>query len=128
MSKNYLLASICFVAVILGMVIWNRRKVQPKVLSENAVVEEVRVVLRDDGFDPADVTIKAGTAVRWVNNTSSAQASINSDDYPDNKLYPELNLGKFQKDQSLVHIFNTAGTYTYHDHFNPDRKGTVKVN
>lgn len=89
--------------------------------------KEVSVELTDDGFTPEEVTIEAGSAVRWTNTSSANRATVNSDDHPTHKKFPELNLGEFQKGSTLVHIFTNAGTYTYHNHFNPKQTGTVIV-
>lgn len=94
--------------------------------SVKALPKEVQVVLTSSGFDPESVTIEKGSAVRWVNDTED-KATVNSDDHPTHKEFKELNLGEFENDSTLVHIFTTLGTYTYHDHLHPTRKGTVIV-
>lgn len=88
---------------------------------------EITVQLTNNGFSPASVTIKSQTAVRWLNSSTDNKASVNSDNYPTNKLYPEINLGQFYKGSSLVHIFMKEGTYTYHNQFNPKDTGTIIV-
>lgn len=87
---------------------------------------EFDVTLGKNGFEPQSVKIKAGGAVRWT-NTSGVEATVNSDDHPNHQKYKELNLGTFVEGSTLVHIFNTPGTYTYHDHFHPEKTGTVVV-
>ncbi len=87
---------------------------------------ENMITLTDSGFSPNNITIKEGVAIRWK-NSSSAAASVNSDDYPTNRLYPELNLGKFEKNQTLVHVFTKAGTYKYHNQMRPQNTGTIIV-
>jgi plastocyanin len=88
--------------------------------------KEQTVSLTKEGFSPQSVTVNVGDAVRWFNN-SGGDATVNSDDYPTNKLYKELNLGVFKSGATLVLILNKPGTYTYHDHFHPTRKGTIIV-
>lgn len=85
------------------------------------------VVLTDKGFTPSKITVKKGNAVKWVNNSSTDNASVSSDDYPTNQRFPEMNLGKFDGSNALSHIFETPGTYTYHNQFNPKQTGTVIV-
>lgn len=85
------------------------------------------ITLTKNGFTPAKTMIKKGTAVKWINNSGTDNASVNSDDYPTNLLFPELNLGKINQGSAVAHIFTTAGTYTYHNQFNPKQKGTIVV-
>ncbi len=93
----------------------------------NSVPKEISISLTDQGFQPNTIEIKPGTAVRFSNNSSNDKASVNSDDYPENKKFPELNLGVFQKGSTLTHIFKSPNTYTYHDQFNPEHTGTIIV-
>ena len=85
------------------------------------------VSLTKNGFSPEKITIKKGTAVKWINNSGTDKASVNSDDYPTNTRFPELNLGQFNEGSSVAHIFTTTGTYTYHNQFNPKQTGTIIV-
>lgn len=85
------------------------------------------IKLTNSGFVPSKIIINKGTAVTWTNESSSDNASVSSDDYPTNTKFPELNLGKFAIGTSLAHIFTTAGTYTYHNQFNPTDTGTIIV-
>lgn len=84
------------------------------------------VTLTKDGFDPAEITIKKGTLIQWLNK-SGAEASVNSQNHPTHQLYPSLNLGRFPDGSSVSLIFDKAGTYKYHDHLHPDKTGTVIV-
>lgn len=87
---------------------------------------EVTVSYTANGFTPPTVTIKSGMAIIWINQ-SDKTATINSDDHPTNRKFPELNLGRFAKAESLTHTFMKPGTYTYHNHLTPSQKGTVIV-
>ncbi len=99
---------------------------KPQTLSAE-VPKEDGVTLTDKGFEPASLTVKKGMAVRWTNKSTMPKSSVNSDDYPTNKLYPELNLGLFNVNSTLVHIFDKPGTYGYHNQFKPEQKGTIVV-
>ncbi|OGH23505.1 MAG: hypothetical protein A2698_00570 [Candidatus Levybacteria bacterium RIFCSPHIGHO2_01_FULL_42_15] len=87
---------------------------------------EVTISVTKSGFEPTTATIKTGTKVTWVNNSGNA-ATVNSDDHPFHKLYPKLNLGEFTESSSVQMMFTEKGTYTYHDHLNPEREGTIVV-
>lgn len=97
---------------------------QPQVLKE--VPKMHNVSLTDDGFVPSEITVNAGEAVVWTNNTKE-DASLNSDDHPTHKKYPLLNRGTFAPGGTVQVIFNEQGTHTYHDHFNPSKQGSVIV-
>ena len=84
------------------------------------------VSITSSGFEPATVKIKAGTRVVWTNK-SGGPVTVNSDPHPTHTLWPFLNLGKFDDGGSVSVVFEKPGTYTYHNHFNPEQKGTVVV-
>jgi plastocyanin len=84
------------------------------------------VILSDTGFSPQTLTIKPGDNVTWVNQSQS-DATVNSDPHPTHTDYPPLNLGSFLPGASLSLIFNSPGTYKYHNHLNPSQTGTVVV-
>lgn len=90
------------------------------------VVISQTVNLTAKGFTPQTVTIKVGESVSWVNK-SGAKASVNSADHPSHKLFPFLNLGLFNPGSTVQVRFNSAGTFTYHNHFIPTQTGTVIV-
>lgn len=128
MSKTYLYISLVIVAALVVVGGWGLMGTKsPTVLSDAVMPTINTVTLHDDGFDPPSLTIQAGTAVKWVNGASAANASVNSDNFPTNRLFPELNLGKFMKNQTLIHIFKNAGIYTYHDQFHPEFTGKIVV-
>jgi plastocyanin len=84
------------------------------------------ISLASSGFEPVIINVKKDTLVSWINN-SSEEAAIASDPHPAHTAYPPLNLGKFPSGNSISLIFDKAGTYKYHNHFNPSQKGTVIV-
>lgn len=92
--------------------------------SPSAVMEKNVVTLTANGYEPQTLTVKAGTKVSWVNK-SGETATVNSDNHPTHELYPFLNLGKFEDGGSLSVVVEKPGTYTYHNHLNPDQKGTL---
>ena len=93
---------------------------------EELTAHETLVTYTQDGFSPQTVSIPVNSSVKF-SNLSSTTASVNSDDYPTNKLYPELNLGLFKKNQNLIARFTKPGTYTYHNQLNPKQTGKITV-
>lgn len=118
-----IIAAVVIVAAIVGFILFRR----DRTAHNPELPTEVTVELTNEGFNPEEVTIEEGSAVRWVNKSTDDEVSVNSDDHPDHKKHPELNLGVIPTDSSVVHIFNTKGEFTYHDHFHPERKGKVVV-
>ena len=82
--------------------------------------KEVTVTLTKDGFMPSQVTIKVGSAIRWVNKSGAHN-------YPTNQLHKELNFGVFANDSSVVYTFTKPGTYGYHNQFHHEQEGKVIV-
>jgi plastocyanin len=78
------------------------------------------VVIRGFRFRPAQITIKRGTRVRWINKdphlhtvTANKKGSFNS--------------GRLGKGQRYSHIFKTAGKKAYHCEIHPFMRGSVLV-
>lgn len=140
MSKNYIwIGLLTIIVVVVGaFLLLNTRasnlsyqqsksktqKTIPTVTQTPALQKEVMVT--SSGFQPQTITIAKGTRVVWINQSGST-ASVNSDIYPTNLLWPFLNLGAFQNGSSVSVLFKKSGTYTYHNHLNPSQKGTVVV-
>lgn len=89
-------------------------------------VTTVTITADSSGFFPAILTVKTGTRVNWTNKSGS-DISVNSNEHPTHRLFRELNLGHVPNGSSVSLVFDNVGTYTYHDHYNPSRTGTVVV-
>ncbi|MDO8460838.1 MAG: cupredoxin domain-containing protein [bacterium] len=101
---------------------------QPSVtaLPTNQASESATIAITGSGFSPSTLTVKTGIKVTWVNK-SGAIANISSDPHPVHTAYPPLNLGNFNDGESVSLTFDKTGTYTYHNHLNPNQTGTVVV-
>jgi plastocyanin len=84
----------------------------------------VTVALKDSGFVPKDITVKAGTRVVWINKSGTA-TTVSSDDHPTHRLYPFLNLGEFADGSSVQVVVEKVGKYSYHNHLNASEAGTI---
>jgi plastocyanin len=89
-------------------------------------IKSVNITVTDTGFNPQTVTLKAGEQVIWTNK-SGKDATVNSDAYPTNLLWPFLNLGIFGNGTSVSVNFATKGKYTYYNYLSQDQKGSVIV-
>lgn len=88
--------------------------------------EQATVTLSQSGFEPATVTVKAGTRVIWT-NSSGKLATVDSAGHPAHLAYPPLNLGEFSDGSQVSVVFDKTGTYKYHNHLSPSQTGTVVV-
>ena len=71
-------------------------------------------------FSPASVTINTGDAVKWTNrDTKNHQVVANNGAFASPTIAP----GK-----AYTRVFNTAGTFRYHDALHPSLTGRVIVN
>lgn len=88
--------------------------------------EKNSIILNSNGFSPSPFTIKTGDSVYWVNQ-SGKTATIDSDTHPTHMAYAPLNLGSFDNGATLSLTFDKAGSYGYHNHYNPSVRGTIIV-
>jgi len=107
-----------------ALVVPSQPTAKPPIIEVNNSIETI--TLTDTGFVPKDIVIKAGTKVVWENR-SGIPATVSSDNHPTHLLYPFLNLGEFADGSSLQVVFDKAGNYSYHNHINPNQKGSVTV-
>ena len=68
---------------------------------ENDNEETTTVSVIDSGFEPNTVTVKTGTEVVWINNTS-ATANVSSAQHPTHLVYPPLNLGILNRENPFL--------------------------
>lgn len=104
----------------------NQQDIKTTVIPTIINRESKSIILNKSGFQPNNIKIKPGTEIIWTNN-SGADATINSDPHPTNFLWAFLNLGIFANGENMSAVFEKSGVYTYHNHLNPDQKGTVTV-
>lgn len=93
------------------------------------------VTFTDNGFTPSTLTVKKGTAVVFVNNSSSSFWPASAP-HPVHNAYPTTGgcVGStFDACQAIgpggrwSFTFDIAGTWKYHDHLNPSFFGTIVV-
>lgn len=105
-----------------------KQEVKEKKEATRELEKEVQktVDLTNSGFEPSSIKIKKNTRLIWVNKTSQ-NATVNSAEYPTNRLYPFLNLGEFASGSSVQAVFKETGSFRYHNFHNPKQIGTVVV-
>ncbi len=88
---------------------------QDKQFDANDVTISIGTV--SNGFVPTTVTVNAGTTVTWKNQDSAAH----------NVLGDGWTSGNMAYQGTYSHVFNTPGSYNYHDANNTVMQGTVNV-
>ena len=109
---------------------------------DGAITEEIfEIEMSSSGFSPSSLTINSGDTVIFSAIDGSRRWPA-TNNHPTHTLYPESSIQKCQtseKDEifdscSVVaegetysFTFTNAGTWGYHDHFSPAKKGTITV-
>ena len=80
-----------FVLAKRGTSVYNSAPTIPPVASEFSpsatTIPQDTIILTADGFSPADLIVKTGTEVKWINQ-SGAAATVNSSPHPSPILGP----------------------------------------
>lgn len=79
------------------------------------------------GFSPTDLTVKTGTVVTFKNEAED-RLWVASDPHPSHTVYPEFDDKKgIEKGGEYIFTFTKTGEWRYHNHLNPGKRGSVKV-
>jgi plastocyanin len=78
------------------------------------------VLIQDFRFNPAHITIKRGTKVRWINKDISPHTATANNGR-------SFDSGRLGKGQSYTHTFKSAGKKPYHCEIHPHMKGRITV-
>jgi plastocyanin len=84
------------------------------------------VDIREAGFTPNARTVSAGTAITWINLHEDA-AMVASNDHPTHTLLEGLESATLELGQMYRFTFDEAGSWGYHNHWNPEETGTINV-
>ena len=77
------------------------------------------VTIANFAFDPAELSVAAGTTVTWTNDDTAPHTVTEDDGLFDS--------GRLDQGASFSQTFDDPGTYAYHCDFHPSMKGTVVV-
>jgi plastocyanin len=77
------------------------------------------VAIQNFAFNPATLTVKAGTTVKWVNLDSTTHQVVS-----DTGLFDSGDLGN---GKSFSYTFNQTGNYPYHCRIHPSMTGSIVV-
>lgn len=98
----------------------------PSPSTEPAPQEITIIEVTDTGYKPQTLNASVGVRINWVNK-SSKKVTVHSADHPTHLVHPLLNKGEFAPGEAVQVVFDKAGTYKYHNHYDPDMTGTVIV-
>ena len=80
------------------------------------------IVIKNFAFSPANLTIKTGTTVTWLNQDEAVH-QIESD----SKAQGVFLSDSLAYGESFTFTFTQPGTYTYHCTYHPTMKGAIMV-
>lgn len=87
--------------------------------SQPAALATKSVKITASAFSPASVTINTGDVITWTNgDTKAHQVVANNGSFAS---------GSLAANKKYSHVFNTAGSFNYHDALHPTLKGKVVV-
>lgn len=96
-------------------------------LEKGGVKERTVVTYTDTGYAPNSVTVKKGSIVTFVNESTRGMWTT-SDLHPTHQLLPGFDQkAAAGKGGTYEYTFDKVGTWTYHNHVNAADKGTVVV-
>lgn len=117
--KLLLKVNLIFILTVISFVAFNQKSAQAHTTHE--------VSFNGNTFSPATLNIETGDNVRFVNNSVVA-LDLSSDPHPTHTNYPLLNYGAININGGTgIVVFNEVGTFGYHNHENPNQKGTIVV-
>ncbi len=97
-------------------------------LESQGLIDSPVVSIGPGGFNPANITVKKGEAVMWLNEDAGAPHWPASNPHPAHTNYPGFDPGAaLPPAGSWQFKFDKVGTWGYHDHLNPKLTGTVVV-
>ncbi|MBI4067234.1 cupredoxin domain-containing protein [Candidatus Gottesmanbacteria bacterium] len=98
-----------------------------KVSPAEETMEKVVVNYTDDGFSPKSVSVKVGTPVTFINQ-SSTPMWVASAPHPQHTDLPGFDqLKSVEKGGEYTYTFQKAGNWKYHNHLAASNFGSVTV-
>jgi plastocyanin len=129
-STKKLLSALAIIIVVFGLLlVFMQHSKENKKTRQPAKSEVATAVVRitEDGFQPSNLKVKAGTLVVWTNDDTEPHR-IASNPYPTHKDLPSLDSkSSIDTNGKYRYTFNQKGTFGYHDELNPDVNGTVII-
>ena len=120
MKRLLFLAALCLVAVLTFVSVAGAQKASVAGAQIQQKQATRTVVIQNFSFKPAQITVKRGTRVTWINRDMTKHTATASNGAFDS--------GVLRPGQSYSHTFKTAGrTNNYHCEIHPFMRGSVTV-
>lgn len=87
--------------------------------NRSTAIEPNQVVIKDFSFEPATLTVKAGTKVTWINR--------DGDPHTVDEVNKRFKSGAMDTDAEYSFTFNSPGTFKYFCALHPKMTGQVIV-
>jgi plastocyanin len=127
--KNILIGLFLFATVFGGVYIFQTgQKAEAPAVAKEPLGEPALTITRtDEGYEPAQVTIKKGDIVLWKNESNDFHWPA-SDLHPTHGVYPEFDpLRPIAQGEDWKFKFEKVGVWKFHDHLRANKVGTVTV-
>ena len=120
MKRSLFLAALSLVAVLTFTSVAGAQKASVAGAQIQQKQATRTVVIQNFSFKPAQITVKRGTRVTWINKDMTKHTATASNGAFDS--------GVLRPGQSYSHTFKTAGrTNNYHCQIHPSMRGSVTV-
>lgn len=97
--------------------------------TNNGQMKEITasVEYTENGFNPKNITVKAGTKVIWINKDSD-EMWVASAPHPQHTDLPGFDALKgYKTGEAYSYTFTKVGNWKYHNHLSPSNFGVVIV-
>src|SRR3989344_4595282 len=116
MKRIILFISILLIVAAGGFILYQQRQ-----------IPAVTVLMTDQGFEPAEITVPRGTKVIFKNTGQDAHWPA-SDLHQTHGIYPEFDPGQaIEPGGEWSFVFKKKGTWKSHDHVVPQFRGVIRV-
>lgn len=107
------------------------RPVPPSIFNEQVIAGGgtgmATVRYTDSGFQPAKISVSAGTMVEFINQSNNVMW-VASNVHPEHEILPTFDQFKtVGKGESYMYVFDKKGSWEYHDHISPAFEGVINV-
>lgn len=119
-------------AVSLISIVFNKDTEKSKVNGTPSIISDAEPALisirpEGEGFEPATISVKTGTLVKWVSNDDDLNHKVVSVQTPGQAEQPSYSSELLHDEEVYTQIFTKPGTYNYQDETNPGFSGTIIV-